>query len=325
MNDIVILGAHTLVARSLAQRLADRAIGNVVLATTSEFIEPDLDLIDEGLLRRSGLWVLAMAGDLPRRIADAMAARGQPVLDVAGVFDDGPMLWPYLEAGVSVASGLQAGLHRLAVGPAGPIGAVLRALSVFRPQVVRATTFESAAARGQPGLDELSEQTRAVFSLREVDVDVFPASLAFDAIPSLATGDDPPEDADQALVDQVLAGLHAAGQPPVDLVATRVLVPSFVAEAAVLHITTEDSTPERTTVIDALRRGRGLRYVETVVVPSLDAVDRDDMLVSRVRTGRRHIDLWLTYDLSRAGSAVPAALLIDGWCQRWSGVDPSRE
>ncbi len=311
MSDVVLIGAHTAVARSLIDRLGDRdAGGGVVAATTSEFLESDLVLLEESVLARGGLFVLAMTGDLPRRVAEAIADRGTPVIDVADVFEDGPWLWPGLIPGVAPAPGR----NRLAVGPAAPLAATIGALSAFGPRSVTVTTLESAVARGQPGVDELSEQTRAVFAMRDADPAVFPASVAFDPIPSLATGDAHPHTADAALVAQVQSGLQAiAVEGAVDVAVTRILVPTFVADTAVIHVRTDAPTPELETVVAALTAARGLRYVRRPVVPALDAVDRDDALASRVRVGPHHIDLWLAYDRTRAGSAVPAALAIDAW------------
>ena len=312
MSDVVIIGAHAAVARSLIDRLADRDGGEgVVAATTSEFVDSDLVLLDEAAIARGGLFVLAMGGDLPRKVAEGMAARGVPVLDIADVFDDGPWLWPTLVSGAAPTGGR----HRLAVGPAAPLAAVISGLRVFQPQSVVVTTLESAVAAGQPGVDELSEQTRAVFAMRDAEPSVFPASLAFDPIPSLATGEAHPHEADAALVEQVQDGLQAMSVEAPSLSVTRVLVPTFVADSAVVHVRTEDPNPEVETVIAALRGARGVRYLQRPIVPALDGVDRDDVLVSRIRVAPHQIDLWLTYDRTRAGSAVPAALAVDGWRQ----------
>ena len=320
MTDVVVLGAHTAVARSLKDRLADRdhATG-VVWATTSEFIEPDLLLLDESVVTRSGLFVLAMTGELPKRVAEALVSQGRPLIDVAEVFDEGPWLWPTLVGGVRPGDGLS----RVAVGPAAPLAAVLGALSSFGPRAARITTLESAVARGQPGVDELSAQTRSVFAMRDADPEVFPASLAFDPIPSLATEDDHPHDADRQLVNQVQSGLQGQGLEIPDLMITRVLVPTFVADSAVVHVTIDDPEPKEASVIEALGDGRGLRHLPRPIVPALDAVDRDDALVSRVRVGPHHIDLWLAYDRTRAGSAVPVALAVDAWRQSVNAEMPS--
>ena len=310
MGDIVILGAHTAVGRSVLDRLADRDLTEgVVAATTSEFVEGDLVLLDESSLNKAKVLVLAMQGDLPKKVADAVMISGRPVIDVSETFDDGPYLWPGLGAATTVASGA----YRVAVGPAGPLAAALAALSAFRPKTVRVTTLESAVARGQPGIDELSAQTRSVFAMRDADVEVFPASLAFDPIPSLAMDDQDPRAADDALVEQVQDALRSVDVEPPDLVATRVLVPTFVADAAVVHVQTEDREPDMAAVIDALGSGRGLRHLARPVVPVLDAVDRDDSTVSRVRVGPHRIDFWLAYDRTRAGSAMATALALEAW------------
>ncbi|MEL7369658.1 MAG: Asd/ArgC dimerization domain-containing protein [Myxococcota bacterium] len=311
MSQVVILGAHTSVGRSLRSLLGDRDIP-FIAATTSDHIEDDLVLIDEAVLKQGGLFVLAMKSDLTRRVADAVAQGGRPVIDMVGAFD-APFIWPTLHGPQLDAP--QTSIVRVCEGPAAPLAAVIAALAAFGPRAVQVTTLESASARGQPGIDELSEQSRAVFALRDVDPEQFPASLAFDPIPSLAEGEAHPHDADADLVQQMQAALRAVDRSIDDLTVTRILVPTFYADAATVMVATEDSAPEASAVIDALRAARGLRYVDRAVVPSLDAVDRDDVLVSRVRVGPRRLDLWLAYDRMRAGSAVAAALAIDAWHQ----------
>ena len=314
MQDVVILGGHTPVARSLVDRLADRGLeSGIVSTTTTEFVEQDLVLFDQAILERTGLLVLATDHDLAKRLAEGVAGRGRPVLDIGEAFDSVPYVWPILAPTVP-----DSGLQRLAIGPAGPLAALIAALAVFRPKSVRVTTLESAVARGQPGIDELSNLTRGVFAMRDVEPEVFPASLAFDPIPSLSTGDDHPHDADAILVEQVQSALQTVGQAAPDVVVTRVLVPTFVADAMVVHIDTEDPSPEPAIVEGAIAAGRGLRYEPRVLVPALDAVDRDDTLVSRVRVGPHRLDLWLTYDRTRGGSAVPAALAVVQWRQSFN-------
>lgn len=307
MHEVIILGAHTATARSLYARLADRGV-DAVQATTSDHIEDDLVLIDASLLQREGPFVLATDEAVAVKLAGALAARGARVLDVAEALDEGPWIWPTLTASASDEA-----VGRIAVGPAAPLAAVLSALSGFGPTRATVTTLESVVARGRPGIDELSEHTRAIFAMRDVDPEVFVASVAFDPIPSLATGDEHPFAADERLVHQTQDALQAVGRSAPDLAVTRVVVPTFVADSAVVHLTTEDPAPDEAMVVDALEAGRSLRRVPRAIVPALDAVDRDDVLVSRVRVGPHRIDLWMAYDRTRAGSAVPAALAVEAW------------
>ncbi|MEM7675728.1 MAG: Asd/ArgC dimerization domain-containing protein [Myxococcota bacterium] len=306
---VVIVGAHTAAGRALITLLGDRDI-SAIAATTSDHIEDDLVLLDETVLQRGELFVLAMTSDLTRRIAEAVAQRGRPVIDMVGAFKDAPFIWPILH---ELSRGLDAPIVRVCEGPAAPIAAVVAALSPFGPRALRITTLESASARGKPGIDELSEQSRAVFALRDVDPEQFPASLAFDPIPSLAVGEAHPHDADADLVNAMQGALHEVGRSIDDIVATRILVPTFYADSATVMIEIDDPAPEQASVVGALQGARGLRYLDRAVVPALDAIDRDDVLVSRLRVGPHRLDLWLAYDRMRAGSAVSAALAIDAW------------
>ncbi|MEQ9496470.1 MAG: hypothetical protein RIT81_06415 [Deltaproteobacteria bacterium] len=296
---VAVLGAHSAIGEALLTALDDRALdAAIVAATTTEHVDAGHVLIDADLISRGDLFVIAFGGKVAEGVAAGLIAQGKPVLDLAGV-TDAPWVFPTLADEVFAPA-------RIAVGLAEPVAAIVRALSPFSPSAVDVTTFESAATFDRPGMDELSAQTRAVFTMQDAPAEVFAATLAFDVIPTVTGPDGEWDLADEALATAVTAACGV----PAD--ATRILVPSFSAEGAVVRLTVE-GTPDFETVETALAGGKGMRYLPDEPPPTVDVVDRDDALVGRlvIRAGR--ITLWLAADRLRRGGASQAAL----WVERW--------
>lgn len=296
---VVVLGAHSAIGEALLAALEDRDLSaEIVAATTTEFVDQGHVLIDAALIQRGDLFVVAFGGKIAEGVAAGLVAQKKPVLDLAGA-TDAPLAFPSLSADLTSPA-------RIAVGLAEPVAAVVQALAAFSPQHVDVATYESAAVFDRAGMDELSEQTRAVFTMQDAPAEHFAATLAFDAIPTVTGPDGEWDVADEAMASAITAACGV----PADV--SRILVPSFSAEGAVVRIAVEGE-PDLATVEVALAGGKGLRYLAGDPPPTVDAVDRDDALVGRldIRPGR--IKLWVVADRLRRGGASQAAL----WVERW--------
>lgn len=321
---ILVLGAHSALGAQLVETLAERRPDlPVIPATTTERLGPGLDLVDEAALRGAGLVLLTAADPLLAKLAGAAQQLGRPVVDLSGQLEVGRRLWPVQDpkCGASLKPGEAVAVEG---GLASPLVAALSALAPFGLQAAQITTLESAARWDREGMDELSAQVRGVFSGQEGPVERFGATLAFDCIPSLAEAGDDPLGADAQLVEALADGLGPA-RP--DLQLTRVLVPSFSAEAAVVEAQLSGLTPAEAqagappaappleAMRDQLSEARGLRLVEAPVVPALDAVGRSDALVARLRARPQGLSLWLCADRITAGGASLGALVAESWAE----------
>ncbi len=296
---VVVLGAHTAIGGALLAALEDRDLpADVVAATTTEHVDQGQVLIDAALIERGDVFVVAFAGKIAAGVAAGLAAQGKPVLDL-GNATEAPWVFPTLSA----ESGPQA---RIAVGLAEPVAAVVQALAAFSPSRVDVATYESAAVFDRAGMDELSAQTRAVFTMQDAPAECFAATLAFDVIPTVTGPEGEWDLADEALASAITAACGV----PAD--ATRILVPSFSAEGAVVRVAVEGE-PDYETVAGALAGGKGMRYFADDPPPTVDAVDRDDALVGRLKIRAGQITLWVAADRLRRGGASQAAL----WVERW--------
>lgn len=309
MKKLLIVGAHTAAGKSLVECLNERDLdAQLIRATTTEHIEPELTLLDEQAIKAADLAILAFSSKFARGIGEGLLKLKKPILDLSGTFapSDGARV---------VYGGLDPLAHRqlepghvalVPVGPAGPVVAALEALTAFSPRRVVVVSHESAATHDQVGLDELSAQVRAVFNLKDTEPSVFRATLAFNGWPlALAT--------EETLVAQIRTGLvaRAPGLVALPILTTRLQAPTFSADTVVLDVEVE-GTPDEETVREALGAARTLHLADDEVV-ALDAVGRDDALVGHVHAGPGRVRCWLAYDRLRLGGPTPAARLIEAW------------
>lgn len=307
---ILILGADGALGAALTEQLRERRPDlSLSPATTTERLGPGLDLVDEAALRGAGLVMLCSVDPMLLRLGQAAAQLGRPVVDLSDALSPTRRLWPVQDP--EGAASLKGGeIAAVATGLASPLLGVLKALAPFGLKAAQITTLESAARWDKEGMDELSEQVRGVFSGREAEVQRFSASLAFDPIPSLAEAGDDPLAADAALEALLREGL---GDPALDLRLTRVLVPSFSAEAATIEL--QLGSVDLEAVRDRLEGARGLRYQDAPALPALDAVGRSDALVSRLRERPDGLSLWLCADRLSRGGASLGALVAEAWAE----------
>ncbi len=298
MKTVAILGAHRAVAQALVELIEERELDlDVVPATTTEHLGPGLELMDAALLARADLFVACMGGPLIEALVERT---DRPVLDLAGV-SRGPRLFPGLESTQALD-----GVVRIPVGPAVPLVSALAALRAFGLERATITTLESAATQDREGMDELSDQVRALFNMRDVEPKAFPATLAFNVIAGALS--------EAALEEEIADGLSRSGPSP-ELAVARALVPTFSADAAFVDVGVEDAAPNLETVIDAFRNARGLFYAGEAPV-AVAALGRDDALVGRVQAGPRRIAFFLASDRLRRGSATLACLALEGWISK---------
>lgn len=295
MSDILILGAHTAVGQAVYEALDDRDLADrAVRATTTDHVGPDLVLIDPAQLARAKVALVCFDDPFAVSLAEGADKLPCPVVDVAGV----------LEPGEAPLVGLtdvlpDRGAVRIPLGTAGAALAVLGALEDFRPRSVSAVSLEGTASFGEPGMEELSGQVRAVFTSQDAPMEVLGAPLAF----GIRSGvdEEAPEAADERFADDLREGRG----PEFRVSVRRLRVPVFTGEGLSLEVELDDAPESLEVLSDRLSAAPGLRLHEGVV-SSLDAVNRDDALVGQLRLDGRFASMFVAVDRLRAGAAALA-------------------
>jgi aspartate-semialdehyde dehydrogenase len=172
------------------------------------------------------------------------------------------------------------------------------------------STYESVSIAGKPAMDELFNQTRAVFVNQPIDREHFPKQIAFNVIPHVGAfmpdGFTREEWKLQAETRKILS-------PDIQVVATCAHVPVFIGHAASVVVEFERPIDEST----ARRAWRawhngdvvGLvdhRVDEGYVTPA-EVTGEDKVYVSRVRrdpTVENGLAFWCVGDNLRTGAAL---------------------
>ncbi|MFO0724510.1 MAG: hypothetical protein U1E65_12045 [Myxococcota bacterium] len=295
---LAVVGAHTALAKALFEGLEDRDVEVAIdRYTTDAFLTEDL--LPLSAFQGADLIVLAMRG---QEIQAFAAKASAPILDLAQA-TSAPPVWPWLDRSVGAPPPAQASIVPGLIGPA---AAVVRALGPLGPTSLELVLMESAAVLDQPGIDALSDEVRALFAMRELEAPLFGSRLAFGILPGLGLADGDHEAADRA----ISAVASAAAAVPARV--TRVLVPTFSAEAAVLRIAVTEDRP-LTEVGKLLREARGIQFSADEAPSTEEAMGREDALAGRLSVDPGRIGLFLCADRLSAGSTAPALLFLERW------------
>ncbi|WP_296165302.1 aspartate-semialdehyde dehydrogenase [uncultured Brevundimonas sp.] len=179
------------------------------------------------------------------------------------------------------------------------------------------STYQSVSGAGKAGMDELWNQTKAIYGLGDARPKLFPKQIAFNVIPFIGSfRDDGFTDEEAKMWDET----HKMLDPSIKLTVTCVRVPVFVghSEAVALEFD-KPITPDEARAI--LRDAPGVQVIDKQehdgYITPVDAAGEHDVYVSRIRKDpsvENGLMLWIVGDNLRKGAALNAvqiAQLLD--------------
>ena len=175
-------------------------------------------------------------------------------------------------------------------------------------------TYQSVSGAGKEAMDELFSQSKAVFTLDEVEAKKFSKRIAFNVIPHI---DAFMEDGYTKEEWKMVVETKKILDPKIKLAATCVRVPVFVGHSEAVNIEFEQPiTADEGRVI--LRNARGcvvieLREVGGYVTPH-ECVGEDATYISRIRedvTIENGLQIWIVSDNLRKGAALNAVQIAE--------------
>jgi len=177
------------------------------------------------------------------------------------------------------------------------------------------STYQSVSGAGQKGIDELEQQSRALFNLAEATPKKFPHRIAFNLLPEIGPGtSNGYTEEEMKMVNETRKIL---GLPDLRVSATCVRVPVFYCHSEAANLTfREELTPERAR--EVLRASPGVKVVDDLAqhvypMPLLGA-GNDDTLVGRIRkdlSQERGLALFVVSDNLRKGAATNAVQIAE--------------
>jgi len=179
------------------------------------------------------------------------------------------------------------------------------------------STYQSVSGAGKEGMDELWDQTKAVFMFGPTEPKKFPKQIAFNVIPYIGEfKDDGYTDEEQKMWNET----HKMLDPSIKLTVTCVRVPVMVGHSEAVNIEFETALDEDE-ARDILREAPGIVVVDkrddTGYITPKEAQGEFAVYVSRIRndpTVEHGLNLWVVSDNLRKGAALNAvqiAQLLD--------------
>ena len=179
------------------------------------------------------------------------------------------------------------------------------------------STYQSVSGAGKEGMDELWDQTKAIYGMGDKTPKKFPKQISFNLIPHIGTfRDDGYTDEEAKMWNET----HKMIDPTINLTVTCVRVPVFVGHSESVNIEFENPMDEDL-AREILREAQGIAVVDKRepggYITPIEAVGEFDTYVSRIRNDTTvpfGLNLWIVADNLRKGAALNAvqiAQLLD--------------
>jgi aspartate-semialdehyde dehydrogenase len=175
-------------------------------------------------------------------------------------------------------------------------------------------TYQSVSGAGKDAMDELDRQTKAIYTLQEVEAEKFPKRIAFNLIPHI---DVFMEDGYTKEEWKMVAETKKILDPKIKLTATCVRVPVFVGHSEAVNLEFENPiTADEAR--EVLRNAPGCIVIDKRepggYVTPYEAAGEDATYISRIRedgTVENGLALWVVSDNLRKGAALNAVQIAE--------------
>jgi aspartate-semialdehyde dehydrogenase len=268
------------------------------------------------------LCLMSAGSAVSKEWSPRIAAKGAVVIDNSSCWrydSDVPLVVPEVNADAL------AGFRKRGI-IANPNCSTAQLVVVLKPLHDRAkikrvvvATYQSVSGAGKEAMDELSTQTKAIYTAGEIQNKKFPKRIAFNLIPQI---DVFMEDGYTKEEWKMVAETKKILDPKIKLVATCVRVPVFVGHSEAVNIEFE----EPITVDEArevLRRAPGCLVLDRRepggYVTPYECVGEDATYVSRLRedpTVENGLVLWCVSDNLRKGAALNTVQIAEALIDR---------
>ena len=327
---VVVAGATGNVGREMINILAERdfPMDELAALASSRSVGLTCDLGDTGKTVKvqniehfdwSGwdIALFAIGSDATKIYAPIAAAAGCVVIDNSSLYrmdPDVPLVVP--EVNADAIDGFKA--RNIIANPNCSTAQMVVALKPIHDAAtikrIVVSTYQSVSGAGKAGMDELFEQTRAVFVGDEKSVSKFTKQIAFNVIPHIDSFlDDGSTKEEWKMVVETKKILGSK----IKVHATCVRVPVFVGHSESINIEMQDELSAQDAMA-LLREAPGVMLIDKRenggYATPVEAAGDDATFVSRVRedpTVENGLALWCVSDNLRKGAALNAVQIAE--------------
>ncbi len=325
---VAVVGATGNVGREMLAILAERTFpaDEVVALASRRSLGTEVSFGDQILKIKAlehcdfsdvDICLMSAGSPVAKEWAPKIAAAGAVVIDNSSYWRydaDVPLIVPEVNAG-ALADFRKRGIIANPNCSTAQLVVALKPLhDKARIKRVVVSTYQSVSGAGKEAMDELFSQTKAVFTLGEMEAKKFSTRIAFNLIPQI---DVFMEDGFTREEWKMMAETKKILDPKIKLVATCVRVPVFIGHSESINVEFEEpiSADEAR---DILRAAPGVLVIDKHepggYVTPYECAGEDATYVSRIRedtTVENGLVLWCVSDNLRKGAALNAVQIAE--------------
>jgi aspartate-semialdehyde dehydrogenase len=180
---------------------------------------------------------------------------------------------------------------------------------------INVATYQAVSGTGKEAIDELAEQTRALFSSQDVKVEVYPKRIAFNVLPQIDVFMENGYTKEE--MKMVWETRKIMEDDTIMVNPTAVRVPVFYGHSEAVHI----ETKKKITAAEAralLEKAPGVVVMDERVAggwpTAVEAAGTDATYVGRIREDISHplgLDMWVVSDNVRKGAALNSVQIAE--------------
>ena len=321
--DVAIVGATGAVGEALISILAERnfpinnlyplaskrSAGSKVKCQGKSWVVEDLDSFD---FSRVQISLFSAGGDISAKYAPIATATGCVVIDNTSHFrrdENVPLVVPEVNPH-AIADYTNRNII------ANPNCSTIQMLVALKPiydavgiERINVATYQAVSGSGKEAITELTNQTANLLNGKDIEVEVYPKQIAFNAIPHIDVFQDNGYTKEEMKMvwetQKIFEDENLLVNP------TAVRIPVVYGHSEAVHI----ETKRKITVKDArelLEKADGVTVIDDrsdggYATPFAEATNKDATFVSRIRKDISHergLNLWIVSDNIRKGAAL---------------------
>ncbi|OHX19613.1 aspartate-semialdehyde dehydrogenase [Chromobacterium sphagni] len=314
---LAVVGATSLVGQAILELLAERNFPAARVfavdsadqdGSTASFgnLELDVHMVDEFNFENVGMAIFAAGSAIAREYAPQARDAGAAVVDFSSAFRNDAGV-PLVVPAINPAALTDLGRAPLVAVPnctTTPLALALAALLPLEIKRVSVATYQAVSGSGQAAMEEMADQTTALFSHRDAEVKAYDKRIAFNVLPQIGVVDENGDSEEERSVRDETARLLQLAPESLEITCAR--VPVFFGHSWAVQVELHKEFDLEQ--VKKRLQAAGLKVVgqdqHGGYVTPMEATGNEVVWVSRLRVHGKVASLWLSADNVKAGAAI---------------------
>jgi len=306
---ISILDERNFPINNLYPLASKRSAGNKVSCQGKSWLVEDLDAFDFSKVQ---IGLFSAGGDISAKYVPIATATGCVVIDNTSHFrrdEDVPLVVPEVNPH-AIADYTNRNII------ANPNCSTIQMLVALKPiydavgiERINVATYQAVSGSGKEAITELTNQTANLLNGKDIEVEVYPKQIAFNAIPHIDVFQDNGYTKEEMKIvwetQKIFEDENLLVNP------TAVRIPVVYGHSEAVHIETKRKITAKD-ALDLLEKADGVTVMDDrsdggYATPFTEATNNDSTFVSRIREDISHergLNLWVVSDNIRKGAAL---------------------